>query len=293
MNLNRITRLDSPLEPRTLTRRTDHLPIPSAVVRRILQILRDPDASAQHIAEALRTDPSVTGKVLRLANSAYIGIPRTVSSVQHAVVLLGVKRIHSLVITSELLAPVSAAANFPFSIDRFRQHAVTVAFIAESIARHLQRTVSIDEHELFSGAILHDIGKLVAASVDPDAVREHHDRGVELEIPYYRTEDDTFSHVVMGTALAEKWEFPESLVACIRGHHAAACFPEFHRSVSIVHIADVMAHLIGFPIYPDETTPAIDDAALAAVDLPVERLRVIAEDILKMQDQIKSLLEII
>ena len=54
-----------------------------------------------------------------------------------------------------------------------------------------------------------------------------------------------------------------------------------------------MAHLLGYALYPDEKTPAIDDAALSSVRLPVERLRVIAEDILKQQDQIASLLEII
>jgi HD-like signal output (HDOD) protein len=91
--------------------------------------------------------------------------------------------------------------------------------------------------------------------------------------------------------LAERWLLPEELTACIRGHHTAACFPLLHRMVSVIHIADVMAHLLGYALYPDEKTPAIDDAALSAVQLPVERLRVIAQDILRQQDQIDSLLE--
>ena len=63
--------------------------------------------------------------------------------------------------------------------------------------------------------------------------------------------------------------------------------------VSIVHIADVMAHVLGYALYPDEKAPHIDDAALAAVQLPVERLKVIGDDILKKQDQITSLLDIL
>jgi putative nucleotidyltransferase with HDIG domain len=281
------------MNQKPLIRAIERLPVPSSVVRRISKVVSDPETSASDIAEVLRMDPLLSGKVLHLANSAYIGIPRTVSSLPNAVVLLGVKRIHAIILTSELLAPVKITAPLPFSIDRFRRHAVTVALIAESMARHLKRYDAPDEHDLFAGALLHDIGKLLAGVLEPDGVAAVYRRCRERSIPYYRAEGEELSHTVLGSALAEQWMFPPELAACIRGHHTAACFPELHRMVSVIHIADVMAHLLGFAVFPDEKTPAIDDAALAEVQLPVERLRVIAEDILKQQDQIASLLEIL
>lgn len=283
---------DRAMNQKLFSRAIERLPVPSSVLRRISRLLADPETSANTIAEVLKLDPALSGKVLRLANSAYIGIPRTVSSLPHAVVLLGMKRIHGIVLTSELLTPFHHSTSLPFSMDRFRRHAVTVAFIAESIGRHLQRYDALNEHELFSGALLHDIGKLLAGAVDPDAVSEIHKRSRKLTIPFYRAERDEFSHTFLGLQLAQRWQFPTELSACIRGHHTAACFPELHRMVSIIHIADIMAHLLGYALYPDEKTPAIDDAALSAVQLPVERLRVIAEDILKQQEQIGSLLDI-
>lgn len=270
----------------------ERLPVPSSVLHRINRILANPETSANDVAEVLKLDPALSGKVLRLANSAYIGIPRTVSSLPHAVVLLGMKRIYGIVLASELLKPFPNSAHIPFSLDRFRFHAVTVAFIAESIGRHLQRYDAISEHELFSGALLHDIGKLLAGIADPDAMTEIYKRSRKLEIPFYRAENDEFSHTVLGLELAQRWQFPAELAACIRGHHAAACFPESHRMVSVIHIADIMAHVLGFALYPDEKTPEIDEAALSSVQLPVERLRVIAGDILQRQEQIASLLEI-
>jgi len=281
------------LTSKTISRLSGHLPVPSAALQKIAEVLRDPDASATDLALVLKEDPSVAGKVLRLANSAYIGFPRAVSSVQHAVVLLGFKRIQSLIITTELLSSCRNTASFPFSIDRFRLHSVTVACIAENIGRHLRRYRDIDENELFSGALLHDIGKLIAAIVDPSEVKTVSGRSIEQCIPYYRAETDTFSHTIFGSAVGEAWNFPAELIACIRGHHAAACFPDYHRIVSIVHIADVMAHLIGYPLFPEEVTPAIDEAALREVDLPVERLRVIADEILNKQELIGSLLEVV
>ncbi len=281
------------MDQRLVSKAIKHLPVPSSVLRRISRVLGDPEVSAAAVADVLRLDPALSGKVLRLANSAYIGIPRTVSSLPHAVVLLGIKRIYSIVLTSELLAPFHSSPSLPFSIDRFRRHAVTVAFIAESIAKHLQRYDALDEHELFSGALLHDIGKLVAGAIEPQKMTAVYERSKSLSIPFYRAENDEFSHITFGFMLAEQWHFPEELTACIRGHHTAACFPELHRMVSVIHIADVMAHLMGYALYPDEKTPAIDDAALSAVQLPVERLRVIAENILKQREQIASLLEIL
>jgi len=280
------------MNQKQISRAIEHLPIPTPVVRRVNRIVTNPESSAVTVAEALRMDPALSGKVLRLANSAYIGIPRTVSSLPNAVVLLGMKRIHSIVLASELLAPFRLSSSLPFSIDRFRRHAVTVAFIAESIAKHLQRYDALDEHELFSGALLHDIGKLLLGAVEPAAVSSTYMQSKQSAIPYFLAEQDAYSHTVVGFELAQQWRFPVELAACIRGHHNAACFPELHRMVSVIHIADVMTHLLGFALYPDEKTPAIDEASLSAVQLPVERLRVIAENIMDRQEQIASLLEI-
>jgi putative nucleotidyltransferase with HDIG domain len=268
------------------------LPVPSAVLRRINDMVQDPESSASGVAEAVGADPVLSGKVLRLANSAYIGLPYSVSSLPHAVALLGIKRIYSMVLSSEIFARFHQGGTLPFSIDRFRRHAVTVALIAESVTKHLNRYAALDESELFSGALLHDIGKLLAGMIDPSAVVEIYERSKKMSIPFYRAEQESFSHTIIGEHLARQWQLPKVLTVCIGGHHTVACFPELHRVVSVIHIADVMAHLLGYALYPDEETPAIDDAALSSVLLPVERLRVIAETILAQHGQITSLLDI-
>ncbi len=281
-----------PFNEKLISNAIERLPVPSAVLRRINGVISDPEASADAVAEVLKWDPALAGKILKLANSAYIGIPRTVSSLSYAVVLLGTKRIRAIVLASHLLSGIGRSASLPFSIDRFRRHSVTVALIAESIGKHLQRYNAVGEHELFSGALLHDIGKLIAGVAAPDTMRDIYRQSMKLRIPFHRAENDEYSHTNLGLQLAQKWRFPSELAACIRGHHTAACFPEFHRLVSIIHISDVMAHLLGYALYQDEKPPMVDDAALRSVELPIERLRIIAEDNLRKQEQIASLLEI-
>lgn len=279
------------MDQKTIAHAIARLPTPSEAIRHIGMVIRNKDASAKDVAEALRLDPVLAGKALRLANSAYIGIPCTVSSLQHAIVLLGIKRIHALLLTSELLLPFSNNTSLPFSLDAFRRHAVTVAFIAESIARHLKRYSAVDEHEIFSGALLHDIGKLLAADIFQDEVIATLTRCAAMELPFYRAEESEYAHTRLGALLAQQWHFPSDLAACIGYHHGPACAaPEHHRIVSIIHIADIMAQLLDRATVTDEVAPHIDGAALQAIELPVERLRVIAEDIIKKQDQVDSLL---
>ncbi|GAG15882.1 unnamed protein product, partial [marine sediment metagenome] len=142
------------------------LPSLSPVVQKISAVIADPDVSANDVVDVLKLDPAIASKVLRLANSAYIGMPRTVSSLQNAVVILGQRRIHSLVLAASTLSALKPDNSLPFSYMRFWKHSVTVAIICESIARHLKRYDPIEAGEVFCGGILHDIGKLVLGVYD-------------------------------------------------------------------------------------------------------------------------------
>lgn len=282
------------MDQRSFHKAISRLPSPSPVLRQICSVVDNPESSAGQIAQALQLDPAISSKVLRLANSAYIGIPGTVSSLQNAVVLLGIKRIHSLVLATGLLASMRAPADLSFPIVRYWRHSISAALIAESIARHLKRYDIIDEHEVFAGAVLHDIGKLILGMCRGDVLEQVIKKSKEEHVPFFiaESDEDNLSHTKMGELLATQWCFPESLYACIGGHHAPGRYREAGRAVSIVHVADIMAHLVGFSIYPEELVPRIEDAVLGSIQLPPERLRVIAEAAIMDQRRVETLLEI-
>ena len=86
--------------PQSIVDRIGTLPSPGPVIQRINAVMSNPSSSASDLEEALKLDPSTVSRVLKLANSAYIGVPRTISSLKSAVVLLGQKRIRSVVMSS-------------------------------------------------------------------------------------------------------------------------------------------------------------------------------------------------
>jgi putative nucleotidyltransferase with HDIG domain len=279
------------MDHKTIVKAVTDLPTPSAVYRRICEVMDDPDSSVADISEVLKLDPAISSKVLRLANSAYTGIPNTVSSLHNAIVLLGTKKIQSLVIASGLLSVFRNRKITSFSLEQFWKHSVTVALISESIAKHLKRYGSIDENEAFSGAILHDIGKLVIGYYYPDILSLAYEKSIEEKIAFFQAEEDLMSHFKIGEMLAEHWSFPPDLKAVISFHHFPDKAQEHLNLISIVHVSDVMVHILGCPIMVGEIDPLISEAALKAIELPPERLSVIAEHAIDDRKRLETILQ--
>lgn len=276
------------MEYQTFIKRVRNLPTPSPVLLRIESVVKNPDAAISEIAEAIRLDPAIASKVLRLANSVYLGANRTVSSLQNAIVLLGSKRVHSLVLASELLNSFNTKGNLSdiFVLDKYWTHSVTTALIAEKIASNLRRYEMVDLDEIFICALLHDIGKLLIAQVYPAAMRDAFERSTKNNLPYWKCEDEQLCHTAVGEYLAEYWSFPSILPAVIKKHHEPDNAEEFTKVASVVHIADIIAHSIGSVLFEKEISPQINTFALETVALSPERFRVIAES--AIDDQKKS-----
>jgi putative nucleotidyltransferase with HDIG domain len=269
-----------------------NLPSPPAVLRKIVKITADPQVSASQMEEALRLDPAISGKVLKLANSAYIGIPRTISSLHHAVVLLGNRRIYSLILGSALLGVARNQGVRSFSLIEFWRHSIITAMIAESIAKHLKRYRTIDEHGVFSGAVLHDIGKLVLEVGLPGFIKEVHLKAASLKKPFFEAEDTSLNHLVAGDSIAGQWNFPSDLREYILNHHQPILGEYQSVNVAIVHVADIMTHVLGYPLFENEIAPQLSEGVLTLIDLPIERLKVIAATVLQDHKRVEALLEV-
>ena len=267
------------------------LPSLSPVVHKIGSVMSDPDASASDIVGVLKLDPAIAGKVLRLANSAYIGIPRTVSSLQNAVVILGQRRIHYLVIAASTLSTFKPGRAFPFDKVRFWKHSVTSAIVSESIARHIKRYDPIEAEEVFCAGLLHDIGKLVLGIYHPDPIATGYKKALENKTPFFRSEEKELTHMRVGYLIAEKWNFPISLANAIRYHHMPARAERSLKLVAIVHVADIMVHIIGFNTVLKEEIPEIDERALERIHLKPERLRVIADNAIQDEKKLESMID--
>ena len=132
----------------------------------LTQALADPDSSMTDIAGVVEQDVAISAKILQLVNSAFFGLSRNVSSVQHAVSYLGVSILQSLVLSVEAFRVFTGADQVEgFSIDEFDEHSQLTAGIARKfgLPEHLAEPAVV-------ASLLHDIGKLVVATRAPGAI---------------------------------------------------------------------------------------------------------------------------
>ena len=139
-------------------------PLPSVALR-VLEIAESEHFSAHELAQAIGTDAALTAKMPRLANSAYYGFPRRISTVRDAVVLLGFRAVRSATLATCVIDTMPRGAQID---DRtFWHFSITVGMLAEVLARSTRRHAD----EAFTAGVLHNIGRLALDQQRPDALR--------------------------------------------------------------------------------------------------------------------------
>jgi HD-like signal output (HDOD) protein len=219
-------------------------PLP-AVVSRLLDLTSKDDTTSTEVEEIISSDQAISAKLLRVVNSSYFGLPRQVSSISQAVVILGFQQVRNLVLSVSALGIFTARTPRAREIQReCWEHAFGAASGAQTIAR-LKRLEPRDQETVFLGGLLHDVGKLFLFSTFTSnyqmVLADAEKRGknvVELEKPMFGSD-----HAEIGQRLAVAWNFPEQLIMLIGRHEGnfdGAPFPMLY----CVHAADRLANAV-------------------------------------------------
>jgi HD-like signal output (HDOD) protein len=193
----------------------DLRPLPP-VAAQVLQIAEGEHFSAHELAQAISSDPALTARVLRAANSAYYGFPRHITTVRDAVVLLGFRQVRSVALAACAVGAMPVRETIDTRL--FWRHAVTVALLAQSMAR---ADHGAQEEEAFTAGVLHNIGRLALDQARPDQFREAVMLSRANRISLHEAEQEIFgfTDAEVGGALALRWQFPADLALAI-AHHA-------------------------------------------------------------------------
>lgn len=215
--------------------------IPSlpAVVGRVLQITADPDSSTQALWEIIRADQALAANILKVANSAFYGLAGKVASLQHALSILGYKKIRNLVITQAVLKNFKDKCQYgPMDLAPYWAHAFTCAMGSQIVSEYMGGK----NENLYTACLLHDIGKLIFYMALPEAYSE-----LVYEIGHcghtiYQTENNFFgiTHEQTGQALLTKWQLPDDIVQSIAFHHHPEKAREHRFMTWAVHMVDLL-----------------------------------------------------
>jgi putative nucleotidyltransferase with HDIG domain len=221
--------------------KSDGLPMCPAVLAGLMQALKDPDTTISDLARLLSSDPSLTVKVLRVVNSAFYSLPRRIYSVEQACFRLGFREIWSLTVAAQM-SSVYAEIDTHWSDETLWDHVLKVALMARALA---QRKRGVMPEELFTGGILHDIGKLALARHDPAGCSEVYGKGLYGRVAVEEERRRwNVGHDELGAVLLRHWKIPETLSGLVERHHDADWGGQMDHGTGLLTAADSLVHAI-------------------------------------------------
>lgn len=228
------------------------LPSLPRTVAHISQLVADPDCSLATVAKAISADPAIALKTLRLVNSAFYGLRQKVSTVEHAVVLLGMKVIKNLVFTATVFDTLKS------SVDTLLRHSVSCG-VAMRVLVESTRGASVESaEEAFIYGLLHDVGMIIFEQFLPKEFEMISTACQVRGIPRFQAEREIIGvdHAVMGAKLAQKWKLPDNIVNVIAGHHdLEQCVDPAMKSVSAtLSVADYICTACALSSIPNSVT---------------------------------------
>jgi len=210
------------------------------VYLKLMSLIDDPCSSAEDIAATVAEDPSLCAKMLKLANSAIIGLREPVSSPFEAVMQLGVERIKALTISSNFVSQFDNQKVPWFSIDRFWNHSIMTASFSRWIAMAKTKDVKLADSS-FTAGLLHDVGILLIAANIPQAFNDCLSSSIANNIPLWQAEKSLlgFNHAEIAACLLSSWGLPLAILEAIAAHHnPGIAFSTTFSPLTAVHIAN-------------------------------------------------------
>ncbi len=225
-------------------REISHIATLPEVTVKIIELVENPESSAQELHEVISQDPALCSRILKVVNSSFYGLPGQIGSINRAIVLLGLNAVKNIAIAASLAKLYRGGELCPgFSARDVWQHSGAVAIATKLITDTLK--IGMPD-EAFLAGLMHDIGLMVELQFDRakliDVIQQVGlDRDgtpgnsmLDLELNVFGA-----THQEFGAGLCEKWKFPASFAMVCRFHHDPLNAPPESRVLPcIIYVAD-------------------------------------------------------
>lgn len=247
------------------------LPTLPSFVSVITSMVDDDTTGAQEIGEIIQRDQVLSAKILKLVNSPVYGFPRRISSVTHALVLLGFNVVKGLVLSTAVFNDLAKETSGLW------KHSLGTALLSRRIGTEIK---VLDPEECMIAGLLHDLGKVVLSHLALEdyvgAISKAHASG--RHIADVEREIFGVDHSRIALWLALRWHLPERLTDALAYHHAPSRAKGSMQMASIVHLADILARSMEYGESGDGTMPALEHEAFKSLNLSFKQIDTIMRD---------------
>jgi putative nucleotidyltransferase with HDIG domain len=218
------------------------LPTLPEVITRLMRVMDNPVSSAADVSKVIASDQALMARVLRIVNSAFYGLPRRVSTLTQATVVLGMNAIKNMAMSVSIFDTFrsDSEADTLFSREQFWNHSLGVAAASKVLARHVRYPVP---EEAFMAGLIHDIGKVAIDQYLHSSFLQIVKIVHQEELTFRQAEVKVLGvdHSELGGWIAEKWNLPPQLVEAIACHHAPFRAKTSAKLTAMVSLSDAIA----------------------------------------------------
>ncbi|MBQ7286853.1 MAG: HDOD domain-containing protein [Candidatus Gastranaerophilales bacterium] len=229
-------------------------PMPNVMVK-ALSVIKNPTTGIAELARIMQVDQSIATKTLNLVNSAFYGFRQQITSIQKALVILGMMKAKNIIMSLALKQMMTAQGS-----RELWEHSIKCAVAAEILAKEYK---VINPDDAFVIGFLHDIGKMLLNSKNPLKYSKVRYLAQQENVSLIDVEDAQFgtNHCILGALVSKKWQLPVILTNCIRYHHdpAQSSLPTV---CGIVYCADRM-------VQPNMPNPLLEPRVMNKMDFSI------------------------
>lgn len=231
------------------------LPTLPKVLDEVSRLVEQPDSTTEQIAKLISMDQVLSAKVLKMVNSPVYGFPGRISSIQHALVLLGFNVLRSIIVSTSVFEVMTE------NMVGLWEHSLGCATACGVIARMLGFK---DAEEYSVAGLLHDLGKVVATVQLPDVKPEIEKAVTTDDLSYLAAERQVlgFGHDRINAWLADYWKLPPNIKEGLSYHHKPHLAQLYPEMACVVHLADFMVRLFEFGFSGDVGVTYLQPEAL-------------------------------
>jgi HD-like signal output (HDOD) protein len=257
-----------------LLKQPNTLPSAPKVIRKLMDTFSQEEVDTIYVASLIEDDPVLTAKLLKMANSAFFGLHRSVSNARDAINVMGLIKVRALVIGASLGEGFHSVGSV--NLNQFWRYSMNAA----NLSRYIALPIKIDENTAFTAGLVHGIGELMMHVAMPEAMQDL-DRSIPmLDLKRARAEQGLFgySYADVGAALAREWKFPKKMVDAILHQTAPFDNDVYEPIAGVIHVASWRARAQELSLgseglintYPDPVGVALglDPDILIGEDIP-------------------------
>jgi putative nucleotidyltransferase with HDIG domain len=233
-----------------IVRQVEKLPTINTVAFQVVQMCSDLEIPIPRLIKVISGDQSLTAQILKIANSSYFNFPRTIYSLDRAIVILGFNLLKDIAVSIAIYSLYKGFnSNKYFDIQSLWKHSVYTGFALKTLAEEYD-----PEHKdiLYIGGLLHDIGKLAFIKVLNEEYYLIYEKSKQEDAPLFEVEQTFlgYDHAMLGARLLDEWHLPEAVVDMVQYHHHPQEFqgePTVAPWVRLVYLGNLLVHLLDAP----------------------------------------------